>query len=334
MKAICALLLLCALLAVGCAAAEEAGYVLTEDGYMRGTLKMDGDSLQLDALFDGDVPPQLRHITLRAAELTHAQVRAAIDAFFTVGEEFDHKWGTSPRGTFRFYSLVGNIGPSRHAMTDYHEISAGIQDEALAEAVSRCKAMLDSLGIRYYPIPNLASYGVVNAGWSTDAVTQEEAARRGKLHHAVVLSLLVEDVMLPPGYTGNLGSPDGVNGSRVLIDDPTASFTFDEQGRLTAFSVSAYAVKEAQDIPGQVMPWQEALRIWYRDLMSDPTAKASFARHTLRVTRIQYVWLTSFRNVLRPGWYFECVPILRETGAPDETRWMPGIGVDAITGEL
>ena len=333
------MIFLSAFLLLGClsSAYAEETYALSEDGYMQGYMVIDGHEISLDALFDGEIPKQLKNILLEAAGHTHQQIREVIDRFFTPVDDLDHRWGSSPKGTYSFYSLVGGPGPSQTVMDDYHEISAGIQDEALAKVVAQCKALLDALGVSYYPIPNFASYYTVkqlpSGGFEGNAVTQAEAAHIENLRCSVVLSLVVDGVMLPPGYTGDMGSSDGVNGDNVLVDDPTANFHFDERGRLITFSVSTYAIKEEAIIHEPLLSWQEALESWHRELSAEDYAADYFAQCDMKITRIQYVWLTSFRNVLRPGWYFELVTPNKETGEPDG-YWVYsfGVGVDAMTG--
>lgn len=331
-------LLLCTIICIAATygAFAEDTFVIREDGFLEGTLDIDGTRFVLDAVFDYRVQKPMMNVKIVPSSITKAQMDAAINNHFTVSKGFELRH--SLNGCFSYFTLEGNYSPGGElSVNEYHDIVPFIVDEVLSSETNKCKAFLDELGIAYYDIPAFAAYGTVLENSSWLPITQEEAASISKCPYAIKLALEIEGMPMMPNTVGNRGSLDGVRMDDVLSDMPYAFFNFSPDGELLELWLHTYAVLEKQEISASIISWQDALSIWWNEIAADETLADYFEDCEIRVIRMQMVWLANYRNVLRPGWYIEIQGHDKETGRPfwrDNYVLCATIGVDAVTGEI
>ncbi len=293
------------------------------EDFLQGSVLIHGEEIMLDALWEGNVPDQLFIIQLVPSKLTPKQVDAAVRQFFTPAPTLQRSTSIYPKCLFDYYAHGSHF--SQYFCPDHRLLVPEISDGLLRQEVANCKAFLDALDIGYAAIPTCAAYGNL---WRP-AVPEE--AVDSPTEYYIKLALEVEG--LPIAQTGDRGSLDGIRQDDVMLEWPYAEFGFDKDGQLVRMAFPSFVIKSVKPAEGTLIPWQDALAQWWEECFTDYWGQKFMEEfrvdHQIVVVRIQFCWLRSFSNQLRPGWYFEMRSQNRHTGEVVDATWSMA-GMDAM----
>lgn len=328
---ICACLIL---LNINVCVAEENQYHI-EEGFLKGSITIDGVEFKLDALFDDDMAMPLREILVAPPSVTAVDVQNQIDVHFPVAKGF--KLQDDRAGWFSFSTIEGYYSPEDiHALINYHLLAPTVTNTILNEAVQKCKAFLDALGVSYYDVPTYAVLGKPkDGGGYVDTVDATE--ENGP--YTIRFANAIQGMAIDPAEAGSKRDSMRISQDRVMTNSPYTTFTFTEDGELAYLHLHTFKVVDTYNIDESAISWQEALGKWCVRYNEDPLYYTEyFYEADICVIRIQAVWLTTYNNTLRPGWYFEIQGQDKQTGfsVVNESGISPfaWIGIDAITGDI
>ena len=330
---VCILCVCVLLIGAGLSLAESLYHI--EDGFLAGSIVIDEVEFKLDALFDDSMALPHRYVQIVPPPIKAADIQSQIDMFFEIDDDF--KLDETRAGWFIFCSTKGRYIHDEAAGKSYHMYTPTIEDKTLRDAVQKCKSFLDSLGVHYYPIPTFVAYGDIqeNDGWGKWVSTT--IAGDKPMDYVIRFANVVDGMAVSPFDVGNKGSMSGFNPERVMTDNPYTEFYFHEDGALGSLFLHTFEVTGESLIEEPILTWQESLTKWLFEYKEDENISHHLNSGDIYIIRIQAVWLTSYKNVLRPGWFIEMQIRDRETGIPvvNESGITSYImtGIDALTGE-
>ena len=323
------------LMFAGMSSCLATGGYQVEAGFLTGSITLDGVTLTLDALFDDNMAMPLREVLVVPPPITKNDVMKQIKAHFQVPKDFAFQGDTA--GWFDFCTLQGYHRPEyADSVKDYRQLTPQVQDETLRKAVQQCKDFMDALGVEYYPVPTYAAYGDVwEDGLKCTATLDPAPAPKP---YMIRFANVVEGMAVDPDESGGKRDEMKIHPDRVMTDNPYTTFIFWDTGELASLQMHTFAVAESYPVDKPLLSWQDALTIWCTYYKGDPMFIEYFGDSEICVLRVQAVWLTTYNNILRPGWYFEFRGRDRNTGEiyinHEGFIAYNHLGVDAVTGEI
>ena len=315
--------------------ATENQYAI-KDGFLTGSIMIDEVEFKLDALFDDNMATPLREILVVPPPITVNEVRKKLEEHFRLATHFD--LADSRAGWFQFATNDGYNHASLPTEAYYHKLVPTIADDGLRKAVEQCKAFLDDLGVEYYPVPTYAVYGNIQDTPNPYSGTDWESTMESNglpLPFEIRFANSVDGMAIDPMAAGGKRDPQKIRSDQVMTDNAYTTFTFWETGELAQVFLYTFEVADSYPVEDPIITWQDALSVWYK-LHHEEDALKYFEGSELCVVRIQAVWLTTYNNILRPGWYLEIQGRDWETGTSkiNNDGYVPfsWFGVDAVTG--
>ena len=316
-----------------CFAMDESQYTI-EDGFLTGSITLDGVPLTLDALFDDSMAMPPREVLVVPPPITKADVMKQVEAHFNIPNDFAFQDGRA--GWFYFCTLQGYYSPEyAESVKDYRQLTPHIQDDTIRKAVQQCKDFMDTLGVEYYPVPTYAVYGDIGEGPKCSPTLDPSPEPKP---YVIRFANSVDGMAIDPAESGGKRGDMKIHPDRVMTNSPYTTFVFWETGELASLKLHTFAVAESYPVAQPLITWQEALTIWCTRYRGEPMFIESFEDSELSVIRVQAVWLTTYNNILRPGWYIEVRGSDKDTGKPyiNQDGFIPFsvLGVDAVTGDI